>query len=546
MKKPTITGLLLIWGILSFAQGIYNNGARIVSTSGSYWVVDNDDFTLTSTSSTNLTQMANLVIKDDASLTVVSGSYLSVTGTLVNSSGTNGLVLESNTSLLHQTSGINATGKQVVPENNHWHFLSIPFNASPMPDICDGNYAPVVGNFNQTTGETYDFYYLDESQPSLNWINLKNDDWSVNTTSFGNPPKFVCGKGYLVAYSSSFAGSETKEIASTLTSGEVTVALTASNLTYNLIGNPYPSSIDWKASSGWTRNIIEAYEGYNMWIWNDAVGNFGAYNSASGSDEGTNGVSRYIAPGQAFYVKAASAGNLIMDNDVRVHSTQNWLKNTSSGNAFSLVVHDLQNNYSDEILIEFGHTTAEGGTKKMTSMYEEAPFLASMKDNMEWAIDFRHDPAETTTIPVSFKSGTSGEFFITSTIGEIATGILEDLRTLEKTTLTNTSSYSFSGKPDDDPNRFLLHFKAVGIDDPMASGQELQIVVWNHDQVLYISNPEQLSGTVMVYDMTGKCALSENLENVTKQTINHTLKPGLYVVRVEAENKTKNQKIMVQ
>jgi len=63
---------------------------------------------------------------------------------------------------------------------------------------------------------------------------------------------------------------------------------------------------------------------------------------------------------------------------------------------------------------------------------------------------------------------------------------------------------------------------------------------------LTISNPEQLTGTIDVINMTGQTVLSTNLQDVTKQTIMHALKTGLYVMRVQVEEKMKNQKIMVQ
>ncbi|MCX6278310.1 MAG: hypothetical protein NT004_09455 [Bacteroidetes bacterium] len=70
----------------SYAQtgAIYNNSAHIVSTSGSYWVVDNGNVARTSESSVNPANMANLNIEGDASLTITPKSYLTVNGTLTN------------------------------------------------------------------------------------------------------------------------------------------------------------------------------------------------------------------------------------------------------------------------------------------------------------------------------------------------------------------------------------------------------------------------------------------------------------------------------
>jgi len=66
--KIILFATVLIYSIQSFAQtgGIHNNGAHIVSKTGSFWVVKNGNFTLTSESAVNLATMGNLIINDDA------------------------------------------------------------------------------------------------------------------------------------------------------------------------------------------------------------------------------------------------------------------------------------------------------------------------------------------------------------------------------------------------------------------------------------------------------------------------------------------------
>ncbi len=63
-----------------YPQAIINNGALIVSQPGSYWMVKNGNFTLTSQSATNTTSMANLKVSSGASLTLDASSFLTVAG----------------------------------------------------------------------------------------------------------------------------------------------------------------------------------------------------------------------------------------------------------------------------------------------------------------------------------------------------------------------------------------------------------------------------------------------------------------------------------
>ncbi|MCX6278311.1 MAG: hypothetical protein NT004_09460 [Bacteroidetes bacterium] len=145
-----------------------------------------------------------------------------------------------------------------------------------------------------------------------------------------------------------------------------------------------------------------------MWIWNDAptFGNYGAINSESG--EGTNGASQYIPVCQGFMVQAASAGTLGMADGIRVHNTQAFLKSTDAiANVLRVKVAGNANTYSDEIVVEFGHPTDNGGAEKMFSFYETAPSLYTVKPDGNYSIDFRGEPGAV-TIPMSFKAGADG------------------------------------------------------------------------------------------------------------------------------------------
>jgi hypothetical protein len=66
---------------------------------------------------------------------------------------------------------------------------------------------------------------------------------------------------------------------------------------WNLLGNPYPSEIDWDAATGWTKSMV----GNTIYVYNPSQQNFAAYNSSSG---GVNGGAKYIPSGTAFFVKA--------------------------------------------------------------------------------------------------------------------------------------------------------------------------------------------------------------------------------------------------
>jgi len=544
MKKPTITGLLLVWGMLSFAQGIYNNGARIVSTTGSYWVVDNGSFTLTSTSSTNLAQMANLTITGDASLTIASTSFLTVSGTLLNSSGTDGLVLQSDASgsasLIQSSASVNATQQRYIAgwsDNHGWHFLSSPVASQAIsPEFVDVTANPMSA--------LVDFYRW--SEPLDLWVNIKNLSSTYNQGSgevyFSNEvsPAFVNGKGYLVAYQSLV----TKNFSGTLNYESVSVTgLSKTEATgysgWNLIGNPFPSAIQWGLETWSMTNVDD-----NCQIWNENNAGYTVVSSGNNIIPAMNG----------FMVHASVNGaSLTIPTAARVHDITSWYKGAQVyENGIVLKAIDPEGSTAQESVIRFDANASEGYDTKYDSYFLSgyAPRFYSRSLDENYALNTLPTLTEERQIPLSFVKNGSTNFFIQAegmeTLNPPYPLYLTDLKTNTTQNLTNNPIYTFTAEEGDDPNRFLLHFQAVGIDEPTTSGQTLPIVVWNHENTLTVSNPEQLPGEIMVYNITGQTALMANLENVTKQTIPHQLIEGIYVVQVSVKGKVKNQKILVR
>ena len=362
-KKPIIRLLVFILPALiqlsSFAQGVIKaeTGAYIKSETGSYWVVDNGAFTLTSPSAANPASMANLKIEADASLTIGPLNYLSVTGTLTNNAGNNGLVVNSDAtgagSLINGTASVPATvTRYITGVSQAWHLLSSPVAAQAISPA-----------FTADPSTSYDFFAWYE--PTGEWVNFKNTTVAPTWGTANGSTNFTTGKGYLVEYTGTGL---TKQFTGSLNAGSISSALTYSGAgvykANNLLGNPYPSAIDWKASSGWNRaNLVSSGGGYVMSIWNDALstGNYGTFNSAGSSGSGTNGVTQYIPAGQGFMVKATAAGTLGMTDAIRVHNTQAYLKSTDAiANILRVKVAGDANTYSDEIMVEFGHPTDDG------------------------------------------------------------------------------------------------------------------------------------------------------------------------------------------
>jgi len=408
----------------------------------------------------------NLSVQPNASLSIAHNGALTVLQSLNNNAGNSGLIILSDSlgtgSLIHNAINVAATFKRYVPgQPEAWHTLSSPMTAQ--------NIAPEFtpsGTYGDGTG--YDLYHWHE--PDTSWIYYNHP--AAWNTSHGHL-HFIPGRGYLVAYQDT---NPTFSFQGILNNGNVTIPLTRSTGTsyefgYNLTGNPYPSSIDWKATTGWDRSALEqSAGGYNIYIWNDTALNYGVYNSASAGDAGTLGTSRYIAPTQGFFVKAAQSGNLSFSNEIRVHNgSGNWMKGSrGNSNHLSLSVTANNLNGSDQVLIEFGHEEAEGGAVKKFSFIPSAPSLYIPKKGTAYSLRLLSHTGDHPAIPVSFLAPVPGQYTLTAEFDKttFSSVYLEDLKTGTSHNLLLHSSYSFQSSHNDHPDRFVIRFTEGGWPNP--------------------------------------------------------------------------------
>ncbi len=500
MKKTILILSMVVLALASQAQGIYNNGARIVSTTGSYWVVNNGDFDLTSTTATNLAQFANLSILSGSSLTLGTDAipaYLTVTGTLANGTGTGGLLVKSGSSLI-ESSGAAATVVRAIPANE-WHLISAPTSNA------------VAGLF---TG-----FYLQKHTESTNAY------MDITSVSEALTP----ARGYAL-YGSSGLSSAT--YSGPLNAGAESFSTTKSGEGWNLIGNPYPSSIDWDAVSGWTKTNVNAatYVHVNSATWATYVGSVG-------NDGGT----QFIAPGQGFFVRASAAGTLSMTDAVRVHHATPFFKSSD------VVIPDLVrlqvsgNTYTNQAVVRFlPDATAEfDGDYDAYKLFGDVPEAAQIYTTGSIPLSINSLP-ETDSVPVGVKAGVSGTYTIAATeINNLQFVTLEDTRTGIFTDLSQ-KSYAFSFTAGEDEMRFRLHFSALGIPDEKPS----EIIVYSQAKKVFVKQGENRQGDIFIYNLSGQKIRSKlSASGLNEFGLQST---GIYIVKVISKDVTCIKKVYVE
>jgi PKD repeat protein len=488
----------------------------------------------------------NLQIQSGASLTTDPAGSLTVAGDLLNEAGQSGLIISSSAagtgSLIHYTTNVPATSQRYVPgEPEAWHILSSPMIAQEI----SGNFTP-PGTYGDGTG--YDFYTWYE--PDTSWIYLLNTEFSPTWADAHPGNNFIQGKGYLVAYQNT---NPTLVFSGLLNSGNISIGLTKSNVSgdpfgANLVGNPYPSAIDWKAATGWSRNDLAlSGGGYDVWMWNDTAYNYGVYNSASVNDEGTLGVGRFIAVNQGFFVLADQSGTLTMDNDVRVHQgAGNWLKSLKKfTDIIFLTIESKNKEGSDEVMIEMGSFSPTYGTAKRFSFVQSAPSLFIPKNGLFYSAIFGNDVNQHPVVPLSFTPGTTGEFYIAASFEEefIEMALLHDKKLNIQHDFKLSDEYVFDADVKDDPARFFLQLKEGNFADPH---QGLPARVYSHNMIIYL-DLRLVEGTVTfdMFDISGRTIVSVPFSGGNEFALALPVKRGVYLINLTGNSGSLRKKLIL-
>lgn len=482
----------------------------------------------------------NLSVENGAVLTVTPGNALTVNGMLVNLAGNSGLILESDATgaatLIHATPDIPATVERYVAKYNDisdqmYHFISSPVEAQAIQPgfVTD---PPTAG---------YDFMSWDE--PGYQWVNSKtaNDLWNNEFEDV-----FIVGKGYLVAWPLNVTKSFTGDLNAFPSSSPLVVNCTNTNSSgWNLIGNPFPSSIDW--------GLVTKGDGMDdaLYYYDNENENYKYYVQFGGY--GIGGGSRYIPPMQGFMVHAKTTGTrtLSFDNSQRTHQSSDIYYKSEIPNMLAL---KLQNGEkSDETVIFFQDGATEGfdsqaDAYKLFSSAMDVPQVYSLTPSeTRLAINTLPGFAGNPQIPVGIRIPGAGNYRFQASgvesFGPEIEIVLHDLHLGVNHDLRVNSVYDFQSDVSGQvTNRFVLQFKGeTGIAE-----ETYDIRVFWQDGYIRIFLPVETNGLVKVTNMLGQDVLVKKMQLNGETAIPlDRPAPGAYVVRITGNNRILTGKFVI-
>lgn len=483
----------------------------------------------------------DLTIQNGANLQINPDFSLTVNGTMTNNAGVSGLIIKSDAtgtgSFINATANVPATVERYL-SGTQWHYLSAPTIDAPL------------SLFN-----TNNFYFYDETT---------SDSWSGGTisgtqgwTTYSNT-YLTSMQGYAYYFNETTLNFTGNLHTGTYTSPSLSWTNTAMPDQYegwHLLGNPYPSAVDFSQSNIDAGNISLTNLDNSVYFYDDIIHNYRGYNTVSGA---INGGTQYIPAMQGFFVHAnTDNAQLQITNDARVHNTNDFYKTKNAKHpkdlrTLSLTLTTTANGFSDETKIiensnaEF-YFDGEFDLYKMYSLDENVPLIWSMNDDIEFALNSIPYFSDEQIIKLGFKGNNSDFYEINLSETNLTynvylvdklLGTYQNLTLIPNYTFTHTGGAIF--------NRFELHFTEPSGIQKVSNNK---IYIYPNPARTYVNLivPDTLpSMNVEIIDVFGKLIWQKNnLENTSIRINLSKYKTGTYFIRVKTKDKVLTQKLIV-
>lgn len=440
----------------------------------------------------------------------------------------------------------NVTMQRYLPSAYGYKYIASPFQSSAVSELADdidlSSYFPSM-------------YGYDESSASSGWVSY------ITPTDLLTP---------LRGFAANFGSSGlpfTADITGIVNNGPMSATLYNHNnnysLGFNLIGNPYPSPINWDAPSGWGRsNIDNALYYFRAGITDEYSGTYSTYINGISSD----GIVTSVIPSmQAFFIHVSDGaypvtGLLSMDNRVRVTDLTHSFTKSEAGSPESILRLDARFEddplSSDPVVLYFSDKATPGfdseldALKLLNTDYNVPSMYASGSDDSKLSIDALPPMADSLmTIPLGVSIDRDGILtFGLRDIGSDFSNIkisLLDTETGTEKDLANGGTYSAGLTYGEYKNRFYLNLRSSSTWVPeVPAGDNLFTVYCSHGILKFLFSLDQgKKGMLSVHNITGQLVGTKEIMYSGHYEYNPGFSDGIYIVTFTTGNQRSSKKI---
>lgn len=327
-----------------------------------------------------------------------------------------------------------------------------------------------------------------------------------------------------------------------------------------LVTNPYPSVIDWDAVTGWTRNNIST----TIFYVNPETGQQISYNNGVG----VNGASRYISPGQGFWVKAfGSFPTLISSENVKADANPRFFRTASdAGNILRIRLTTAK--ASDETVVRLHEDATHKVDPNLDA--ERMPLPMHVENPASWISTCAQDEQLMTinSIPNHIDAHTKiqmaswfsevGNATISVDLSQFDTKgldvFIEDTRTRVFHNLSKNPQYTFDVRPSEiqkELKRFVIHFRTPGSEADAHLFSDIQVYP-NPSNGVFSLQTMGITGAanVRMISLTGavvyEAQVNEMQLGYTRNFEMSHLPSGVYFMNIENEGKMYSVKVNIR
>ncbi|MDI1255951.1 MAG: hypothetical protein PSV16_07600 [Flavobacterium sp.] len=483
----------------------------------------------------------NLIIDAGGSITVASGTNVTVAGTIHNYQAETAFIVEDNANILQQIAFNDNTGNITVRRSAAMRRLDYVYWSSPVADQNLFAFSP------QTL--TNRFYEINEN---------------TNTFVTAAATTFVAAKGYAIRAPNNFLNAPAAPqtfngvFTGTPNNGTITIPITNIGQGFNLIGNPYPSTISAAAFLAANPTIGTLY----FWTHNSQVSGATNYSTVNGTGTttapGTVTPNGTIQTGQAFMVKTSAATNATFLNTMRVGNNAGQFfrnavnENTADVNRIWLNISDADSvtgqmltgyvlNATNDLDLFFDGKAIETSGTKLYNVINDGAFAIQGRalpfdQNDSVALGFKTESAGNFTIAIDHVDGLfSGDQDIF--LKDELTGITSSIKNEPYTFVSETGTFN---------SRFKLVYQNTTLGTELPSVQSQNIIVYKNAGQLTINSGTNIMQEVKIYDIRGRLLFENNEVNAGITSIkNLNIANEVVIVKIRTNSGTVTKKVIL-
>jgi hypothetical protein len=396
-------------------------------------------------------------------------------------------------------------------------------------------------------------YKYDESLPSNGWYHYTTSSNTLNPL-----------EGYAVNFGSS-SSAVTVDMTGVVGNGSISRTIYNTNQTYtlgfNLVGNPYPSPIDWNASSGWTKtNIDNAIYFFDASTTDQYTGTYSSYINGVSS----NGIANNIIPSmQAFFVHVTNGtypvtATLAVNNNVRVNNlTPTFHKPTGNTNpTLRISMKYAAEPLSDNMVIYFDNDATENYDKgfdalKLNNTDTRIPNLYSISTDKQ-ALSINALPYildSTTVIPLGIETAKNGPLIINVQDAQnMPLGLrayIIDRQTMEYHDIIDTHPYTLTPPQGVTKDRYAIVFSKKDLADTKLIQQDINAYYLQNNLHVWLNLSTGSNGTLKLFDISGRVIYQNDLDGYGEHVINTPYSNGIYILNFYGQGKVFTKKIFI-